>query len=163
MEEILKKEVVYKIGNSMNVNVQKDLVYKSNGSNNLLMDIYHTAGFDNQKLPAVILIHGEAKDIFNFKDIGQYTSLGKLIAVSGINAITFNHRVLSDGFSVAEVINDINCLIRFLIDNAESLNIDKNRIAVWCFSGGVPFGLYTALHEYSKYVKCIIDITDLEV
>lgn len=82
--------------------------------------------------------------------------MGKLIAASGLNAVTFNHKVLSEGFSIKEINSDIDILIKYLVENNEKLNIDKDKIAIWCFSGGVPFGLYAGMHRYSNYVKCII-------
>lgn len=152
IEEILKKEIVYKIDNMENVNVKKNMIYKEE----LLMDLYTPfIHGKSEKLPVVILIHGEAASI-NFKESGQYISYGKLIAASGLNAVTFNHKVLSDGFSVKEVIDDIDTLVNYLIENADNLNINKDKIAIWSFSGGVPFGLYEGMHDYFNYIKCII-------
>lgn len=155
IEEILKKEIVYKIDNMKNVDIQKNIVYKIEDSKELLMDLYTISNHKKQKLPVVVLIHGEAKSI-NFKETGQYTSYGKLIAASGLNAVTFNHKVLSDGFTVEEVNNDIEKIIKYLIENADKLNIDKNKIAIWCFSGGVPFGLYNGMSNSFDCVKAII-------
>ena len=157
MEEILKKEVVYKIDNMENVNMLKDLAYKTIEKRELLMDIYSPFSKEQkEKLPVVVLVHGEAKSMNNFKDIGQYKSLGRLIAASGLNAVTFNHRTLVDGFTIKEINSDIDNLINYLVKNAEKLNIDQDRIAIWCISGGVPFGLYAGMRSYSDYVKCII-------
>lgn len=156
IEEILKKEIVYKIDNMENVNIQKNIVYKAINKEELLMDLYTPFGNDKKgELPVVILVHGEATSI-NFKESGQYISYGKLVAAFGLNAVTFNHRVLSDGFNIKEVNNDIDALINYLIENADKLNIDKDRIAIWCFSGGVPFGLYVGMHDYFDYIKGII-------
>ena len=66
----------------------------------------------------------------------------------GFNAVTFNHKVLADGFNIEEVNNDIDALINYLIENADKLNIDKDKIAIWCFSGGVPFGLYAGMQLF---------------
>lgn len=104
--------------------------------------------------PTVILVHGEAHNV-NFKDVGQYVSLGKLAAASGLNAVTFNHRVLSDGFTIEEVNSDVNQLLKYLIANADKLKIDKGRIGIWCFSGDVPFSLYAGINSFSHCVKCI--------
>ncbi len=156
IEEILKKEIDYKIDNMENVNIQKNIVYTARDKEELLMDLYTPFGNDkNEKLPVVILIHGEAACV-NFKETGQYISYGKLVAAYGFNAVTFNHKVLADGFNIEEVNNDIDALINYLIENADMLNIDKDRIAIWCFSGGVPFGLYAGMNDYFDYLKGII-------
>jgi dienelactone hydrolase len=156
IEEILKKEIVYSIDGIDNVSIQKNIECKITNKEKFLMDLY--TPFSNgrkEKLPVVILVHGEASSI-NFKETGQYITYGKLIAAYGFNAVTFNHKVLSDGFSVEEVTNDIDVVINYLIKNADELSIDKDKIAIWCFSGGVPFGLYAGMHGYFNYIKGII-------
>lgn len=152
MENVLKKEVVYKIDNMEEANILKDIVYKTDENKKLSMDVYSSKS-SKEKLPVVVLVHGEAKNV-DFKEAGQYVSLGKLVAASGLKAVTFNHRVLSDGFTIEEVNNDVNRLLKFLIENDDKLNIDKDEIAIWCFSGGVPFGLYSAINTFSDCVKC---------
>lgn len=155
-EEILKKEIVYKIDNMENVHVQKNIIYKTTDKEELLMDLYTPFSNDKkEKLPVVVLVHGEAASV-NFKETGQYISYGKLLAAFGLNAVNFNHKVLAEGFNIKEVINDIDVLINYLIENADKLNLDKDKIAIWCFSGGVPFGLYAGMSNYSNHVKGII-------
>ncbi|MCW6060194.1 dienelactone hydrolase family protein [Clostridium sporogenes] len=155
-EEILKKEIVYKINDIENVNIPKSIVYKSTNKEELLMDLYTPFSNDKkEKLPVVILVHGEAASV-NFKETGQYISYGKLLASFGLNAVNFNHKVLAEGFNIKEVISDMDSLINYLVENADKLKIDKNKIAIWCFSGGVPFGLYTGMSNYFDYVKGII-------
>ncbi|MDS0525511.1 esterase [Clostridium sp. SHJSY1] len=153
IKEIFNKEIVYKINNMDKICIQKNIVYKSVGKKEMLMDLY--TPFINKKLPVVILIHGEASSV-NFKESGQHISYGKLIAASGLNAVTFNHRVLSDGDNIKEVNKDIEELIKYLIENADRLNIDKDRIAIWCFSSGVPFGLYAGMNNNIESIKAII-------
>lgn len=154
MEDILKKEVVYKIDSMEEVNVSKNIVYKAYENTKLFMDMYFSKN-SKEKSPAVVLVHGEAHNI-NFKEVGQYVSLGKLVAAVGLKSVIFNHRVLSDGFTIEEVNSDINELIKFLIENADKLSIDENKIAIWCFSGGAPFGLYAGINSFSNNVKCIV-------
>lgn len=156
IEEIMKKEIVYKIDKMDEVKVQKNIVYKVQNNSELLMDLYSPMeNLKKNKLPVVILIHGEAANM-NFKEAGQYVSYGKLIAANGYSAVTFNHRTLSDKFKIEDVKNDISDLIGYVIKNAEKLNIDKNKIVIWCFSGGVPFGLYVGIHDYYASLKGII-------
>ena len=100
-------------------------------------------------------MHGEAAPV-NFKETGQYISYGKLLASFRLNAVNFNHKVLAEGFNVKDVISDMDTLINYLVENADKLKIDKDKIAIWCFSGGVPFGLYTGMSNYFDYVKGII-------
>lgn len=156
IEEILKKEIVYKAKGMDDVNIHKDIVRKKSDNAEGLMDVYAPSGSGKEaKLPAVILIHGEAPSV-NFKESGQYISYGKMLAASGYIAVNFNHKVLSEGCSIEEVAADIDMMIKHIIQNADGLNIDKNRIAIWCFSGGVPFGLYAGMNDYFSNVRCVI-------
>lgn len=156
LEEMFKKEVVYKTDDTHKINVQKNFVYHSKKNRKLLMDLYTPIIKSESNSPVVLLIHGEAKSIHNMKDAGQYCSWGKLIAASGLSAITFNHRVLSDGFSIEEVFRDINNLIHYVIENSEMLKIDKDNMAIQCFSGGAPFGLYVGMSSFLNQIKCIV-------
>lgn len=156
-DAVFKKEIVCKINDMDHVEVRKNISDKFEHNRKLLMDLY--TAYQKEPFsprPVVILIHGEAKSVKNMKDAGQYCSLGKVIAASGLNAVTFNHRMLSDGFSMQEVIQDINDLIQYVINNADTLKINKNKIALWSFSGGVPFGMYVGLSSYFDDIKCII-------
>lgn len=153
-EEIFKKESVFKLEGMEQAAIQKDIAYSEQGSN-LLMDLYlppHKAS--DRKLPVVVMVHGDAP-VTNLKDSGQYTSLGRILAASGLAAAAFNHRSLMLGAGIKEITDDINNLIAFLLDNADKYGIDETRIAIWSFSAGVPFGLYAGLNQKPNYIKCM--------
>jgi hypothetical protein len=154
LDKIYKKEVLYKAVNMDTVIVRENIIYPLDTNRQFMMDLY--TSHPNISMPTVILIHGEAKSVNNMKNAGQYCSWGKIIAASGLNAVTFNHRTLSDGFSISDVIQDIDDLLQYVISNAYSLGINKNRIALWSFSGGVTFGMYAGLSGYFDSIKCII-------
>ena len=154
-DEMFKKEVVFKLSGMDQVKVQKEISY-NHGEGKFLLDLYFPPGaVRGQKLPLVVLVHGEA-EARNMKDSGPYTSMGRVIAASGLAAATFNHRTLLQGFQIKDVIADIENLIAFLINNADAYGIDKNRIAVWALSSGVPYGLYAGIHNHPAYIKCIV-------
>ncbi len=90
------------------------------------------------------------------KDAGQYDSLGRLIASIGLAAVAFNHRMLIKGAAIDEVLNDINSLITYLRKRDNDFNIDKEIIAIWSISAGVPFGLFVGLHNNPAFIKCLI-------
>jgi hypothetical protein len=78
MKEILLKEVVYKDYNRNNASVIKNMLYKTDENHNSYFDLYVPSDKKtDSKLPAVILIHGEAKSVSSMKDIGQYHSWGR--------------------------------------------------------------------------------------
>lgn len=82
-------------------------------------------------------------------------SWGQLAAVSGLVAITFNHRSSEWFTRLYEVASDVDDLLNYVRQNAASLNIDPNRIGIWVCSGGTPVGLRAAMRESPTFVQCI--------
>lgn len=70
--------------------------------------------------------------------------------------MTFDHRTILAGAKIPDVINDIQQLIIYIRNNSEELNIDSDNIAVWSFSGGVPFGLNVSLDLDKTYIKSLV-------
>jgi acetyl esterase/lipase len=122
-------------------------VYEISDEVELPFDLYLPQNTtSDKKLPAVILVHGEAH--FNLlKDLGQYYSLGRLVAASGMAAVAFNRRMIIKGAAITDAINDINNLIAYLIKNADKFNIVKSKLAIWSIPAGVPFGLYEGMRN----------------
>lgn len=154
-EEIFKLKVLYNLPGTDLTQVRKDIVYSGEPDNQLRLDLYlppdHTPA---QKLPVVVLVHGDGP-VGGIKDSGQYTSLGRILAASGLIGVAFNHRMLMEGFMIKDVISDIEDLIQFLIKNNDKYGIDENRIAIWSLSAGVPFGLYAGIHNHTGNIKCM--------
>ena len=154
-DDLFKKEVVFKIGGMDRVKPQKNIVYSTDQGNELFLDLYlPDDSLPDKKLPVVVLIHGETP-VPNIKDSGSFTSLGRILAASGFAAVSFNHRTLLQGARIKDVIGDIENLITFLTDNGDEYGSDKNRIAIWSFSMGVPFGLYAGIHNNPSNIKCM--------
>jgi hypothetical protein len=83
-------------------------------------------------LPAVVFVTGYpdpgAEKIFGckVKEMECYISWAKLMAASGLAAITYlNH----------DPARDLDALFRHLRENAETLGIDQRRMGVWSCSG----------------------------
>jgi len=153
-EEMFKKESVFKLEGMDQVTIQKDIAYSEQGSD-LLLDLYLPPDHSlDKKLPMVVLVHGDAP-VSGLKNSGQYTSLGRVIAASGMAAAAFNHRTFMQGAELKDILGDIENLLKFLIDNADKYGLDKNCMAIWSFSAGVPFGLYAGLNQKTAYIKCM--------
>jgi acetyl esterase/lipase len=153
-DEMFKKESVFKLEGMDQVTIQKDIAYSKQGSD-LLLDLYLPPDHSlNKKLPTVVLVHGDAP-VSSLKNSGQYTSLGRAIAASGLSAAAFNHRTFMQGAELKDILGDIENLLSFLIDNADEYGLDKNCMAIWSFSAGVPFGLYAGLNQKPPYIKCM--------
>ncbi len=79
------------------------------------------------------------------KDIGQYVSWGKLLAASGLVAITYE---------TTEPLSDLQELIDYVRTNAASLQIDhQDRVGLWSCSGNVPTALSLLMGEPKDYLR----------
>jgi len=114
--------------------------YTTRSANKLGMDIYYppNSSPSSSRLPVVTLVTGhkdsaiEAAVGCKLKDTEQYQSWSKLLAASGLIAITYvNQEPEDDVFSVFE----------FLADNDKSLGIDLENLGVWSCSANVPNAL----------------------
>jgi dienelactone hydrolase len=140
--------VVYTIPGMGTVNVCKDLVYDS-ADPFKKMDIYYPAEPQGSvQVPAVILVHGTVLAKDNFKETLSFVSWGQLIAASGMGAVTFNWDYPQTA--------DLDHLIQHIRTNAGTLGIDPDRLCVFAFSGGVPYGVAAIMRGSHDYVRCIV-------
>ncbi|WP_437316179.1 alpha/beta hydrolase [Sorangium sp. So ce385] len=142
--EMAAKTVVHQVPGMEAVVVHKDVVYRDAEANPLTMDIYAPPGSTGgeskggERRPAVIFVSGYPDPGFEsvfgckLKESGQYTSWGRLLAASGLVAITYTNR---------DPVADLDALLRHVRQNAASLGIDEGRLGVWAGSGNVPRAL----------------------
>jgi acetyl esterase/lipase len=154
--EIVMMPVVYKVPGMDQVKVQKDLKYTNVDDPNLKMDVYIPPGLaSNARRPAVVFIHGGAGAEYKPKDWGFYISWGKLIAASGMVGVTFTHRLGYPKPMLAQASSDVTDAINYIRKNADSLNIDKDRICLAAYSAGGPM-LILAMRNAPEYVRCLV-------
>jgi acetyl esterase/lipase len=80
--------------------------------------------------------------------MGAYTSWGRLMATSGMVAVTYTNR---------DPVLDAQSLLQYIRQNANRLGIDEHRIGLWACSGNVPLALSMLMkQEINKYVKCAV-------
>jgi len=129
------KPLVHTIPNTSDVHVEQDLRYTTaNGP--LGFDLYRPLHATSPS-PALVFVSG-------YPDPGMVAMLGKplkewasyqgwarMVAASGIAAITYENRDPADVFA----------LIEYLRANASTLGLDPARIGVWACSGNVPMAL----------------------
>ncbi len=100
----------------------------------LIVDIYYPPGYKFEtKLPVVILSHGLTDVAPNDldKDMGSHMDWAKLIAVSGMIAVSAQagYKPVENSYHVFD----------FLAANADLLGLDLSRIGFWAGSGqGIP-------------------------
>jgi len=156
MREIVMMPVVYRVAGMDKVKVKSDLKYTSVNNPNLLMDVYSPPNLaKGEKRPAVIFIHGAAGAETTPKDWGVYTSWGRLTGASDLIGITFTHRLSARKTSLEDAVNDLAAAITYVRTNADSLNIDKDRICLAAYSAGGSL-LAPAMRERREYVRCLV-------
>jgi len=156
-EEMIRLRVVYTLPGMETAAVQRNVVYKTAGEPEapLHMDVYAPAGVDKgERRPAVVFVHGGPVPRAGAKDMGVFVSYGQLAAASGFAGITFNHRFYSPDLA-AQADDDVADLVAYVRKNAADLGVDRDRIAVWAFSGG---GLFLArwIGEPPAYLRALV-------
>ena len=143
--------VVYRVPEMTQIKVQKDLTYKTADGTTLAMDVYYPLDMqEGQRRPAVFLGHGRGG-----KDKGEWVSWGRLLAASGMIGITFNYRDLP-GVAPSTPMGDIADVIQYVRDNAETLHVDKDRLAMMSFSGLVRYNISAALRGTPSYMRALV-------
>ena len=156
--------VVYEIPGMERVSERKDITYKTVADTELKLDLYRPRETDNEAtLPAVVFVHGAMPAWApldpvhqRVKDWGQYTCFGRLAAASGLIGICFNHRAQAGFTGMPAVAEDIEDLLSFMGENARELGVDRERIAIWSISMGVPFGTSVGLKHGSDAFRCLV-------
>lgn len=154
-DDMSTRRIVYTVPGMDRVNVQRNLAFRTGDpSAELKMDVYRPAG-PPMPLPAIIFVHGgPVARGSGQKDRGVFRSYGELTAASGLIGITFNYRYYSPA-EMASAEADIRAAVDYVRANADRLNVDPDRLAIWVFSGGGPV-ISFVLREVPAYVRCLV-------
>jgi acetyl esterase/lipase len=156
IREIVMMPVVYRIPGMDKVIVKSDLKYTALDDPHLLMDIYVPGGpGKDERHPAVLFIHGGVPAGSPAKNMGIFRSWGHLVAASNMVGVTFTHRLGYPKPCLAEAASDVSAAIDYIRSNADSLNIDRERICLMAYSGGGPM-LSRAMRDKPEYVRCLV-------
>lgn len=153
-----QRRAVYSLLYMEQAKVRQNLTYKTVDGSDLKMDAYYPANFqNNSRLPAVIFVHGDASpsQLKNAKDWGVFVSYGQLMAASNLIGISFTHRSSENFTKMEDVAKDIDDLVAYVRNNADALNIDKDRICMWFFSAGGTL-LRMPLRDKPSFVRCLV-------
>jgi acetyl esterase/lipase len=134
--------------------VQRDLVYRTDGDRVLKLDLYRPSSSRGAS-PVVFLVNGDAPEeiIATAKDWGVFRSYGEHLAARGIVGAPFNHRS-ANRLAPTEVAADVVAAIGFVRRRGGDLGIDIDRIGVWVFSAGGPFGVAPLLQRRPEWLRC---------
>jgi pimeloyl-ACP methyl ester carboxylesterase len=123
MNDIIRKTVRYDLPGTAEVEVRRDLPFDGG-----TMDVYAPPGAAGD-LPVVIIVAGFPDEGFarhtgsRFKDMGSSVSWARLIAATGLMAVTYTNR---------DPQRELHALLRHL---------GTRRIALWASSGNGPLAL----------------------
>jgi hypothetical protein len=137
-DHISKKKVLYTMAGMDAVTVRKDVPYRTTDAGKVTMDVYAPAEWkDGVGTAAVIVVTGfsdvGAQKMLGstFKQMASYVSWARLIAASGLVAVTYtNHDA-----------GDVDDVLAYVRGHAAALGIDENRIGLWSCSGHAPTAL----------------------
>ncbi len=146
-QDARKLPVVFTMAGTDKVTTQRDITYKTEESTSLKMDVYYPPGFKGAKLPVVIFVNGVGAP--DLKDWQVYVDWGKLVAASGMIAITHQSRDSSAA-------SDLSDLISYVRTNAATLKIDENKIGIWSCSANVRIALPAIVQEDRKYIRAAV-------
>jgi acetyl esterase/lipase len=164
---ITEMRVVHRVPGMDQVQVRRNLVYRTVGETRLELDVYSPSTPSSARRPAVILVHGGPVPAgARPKDWGMFVSYGQMLAASGFTAVTFNHRFYgAPGGELPDAAGDLAAAVAHVRQRSDELGVDRERIALWAFSGGGPL-LSAPLRERWPFVRAIAAyyaVLDLQV
>jgi acetyl esterase/lipase len=154
-DELRSRRVVYTLPGMERAVVERNLPYKQVDDVTLHADVYRPPGRD--VVPVVICVAGSGPFslLKEVKDRGVYLSYGELLAAAGLGAVTFNHRSPEES-GLPAVAEDVDDLVGWVRRHAADYGLDPDRLGLWAFSGGPPFGFRSALRDLPAFVRCLV-------
>jgi hypothetical protein len=147
-DHITKKRVLFDMPGTDAVAIRSDLAFTAADRGLLTMDLYTPSrSTGGSPLPAVVVVVGYpdtgTRLGCKFKEMAWSVGWGRLIAASGLAAVTYTNRA---------PVADLGALLDHLQRAAASLGIDRNRIGLCAVSGHVPLAL-SLLMEASRRIR----------
>ncbi len=147
-DHITKKTAVLRLPGMDEVVVRRDVEYEVGGPVPLTLDVYTPQGVHDSKLrPAVVSVAGypdpgmERVLGCRTKEMGSSTSWARLIAASGMAAVTYVNR---------EPVNDLRMVLRRLRIDGAALGLDSKRIGLLAVSGHAPLALAALMDDQAE-------------
>src|SRR5262245_6344819 len=134
IREIAKKKVRYDLPNMEDVTIHRDLPYRDG----LLMNIYCPNPRPGRRAPIVLLAFGYPDPQAGVRTFGPFTSFARLIAASGIAAVIYGPNVPAE---------DGDAALGYVRANADRLELNADRVALFAMSGHVPVALSLLMRE----------------
>jgi acetyl esterase/lipase len=150
---IALKAVAVRVPGMDAVTVARDLVFPGADGAPLSMDVYRPSsdGAAPSLPPAAVIVAGYPDPGFRrmlgcrFKEMGSTTSWARLMATSGIAAISYENR---------DPAADLDALLRHARAQAPRLGIDGKRLGLWASSGNAPLALWALMARRDPRPRC---------
>lgn len=133
----------------------KDYIYREVGGKKLSLTFIEPIKKVYNKAPLYFVIPGGGwhsairKSMLEFSQI----SVKKLLS-AGFAAVSIDYRTAKDGVNMSDIVSDCEAALSFVVDNAEELNIDADRIALSGHSAGAHLALVLAYKIADKIPHC---------
>ena len=133
--------------------VHRDIVYKTVGKRDLLLDVYAPKGKSGPH-PTVVFIHGGGwrsgtKDNL-FSD--RFMGVVEPLLVSGVQVVSIDYRLSGDGALARDMVADCKDAMRWLRKNADKCGVDLERVGLWGPSAGGHLVLMVGLTKDDQFV-----------
>jgi acetyl esterase/lipase len=168
-EQLYKMPVVYSVPGMDQVEVRRNIIYKSVDAVptklDLKLDVYIPAGAkSDQRFPAVVLISGGGADTPDWRDAGVYVGYGRILAGSGFVGIPFSKRYARGAEGSLQGLGDFNDMVRYVRAHAAELHVDPDRMAFWAFSGGGTLlsPVLSQMRPFARAAVCFYCIAGLD-
>lgn len=147
---VLEKKVVYSLPGMEDVQVE-NVTYQSVNGVDYTMNVYHPPNDGSKERPALVYVFGYPDGVEmiggKMKDMNAYISWAKLTAAAGLASVQYETK---------EPLRDIRKALEYIKENAESLNIDRNKIGLWVCSGNTPTALTILMDVSLDYPQCAV-------
>lgn len=121
------------------VTIEEAVPIGHGGDRELLVDVYRPPAHIETR-PAVLLIHGGGWQMGDREQLKWY---GLMLGRRGYLCVTCEYRLVSEAAWPAQI-HDVKTALRWMHANADELDIDRERIAVWGHSAGAHLALFAA-------------------
>jgi len=160
-----RRPVVMTLPGMDKVQVARDLRYSDATVPYGRMDVYRPPGLKaGERRAAVIFIHGGGPPGAPMKEMGVYTSYGRLMAAQGLVGVTFTHRLGYPKTLILDGGADVATAIAYVRAHAAELNVDPERLCLAAYSAGGPM-LALYVKDAPFYLRCLVafyPIMDIE-
>jgi acetyl esterase/lipase len=149
--DVIKRTVVLELPGMHAVEVRREIPYGDGDgrADGRTFDLYVPPSDvpPSAGAPVVLFVFGfpHARFAQGLRQMGAYTSWGRLLAASGLAAVAYSYR---------EPVADLAAVIRHLRAHGAGLGVDPSRMAVWSASGNVPTALHLLMTEPPDAFRC---------